>query len=83
MITKETRNKSVKLTNKSKRYNEILNVMGTDELSAREIVNRLGYHDMNTVRPRLTELVEVGIVGVVGKTYDTLTNREVAVFKKR
>jgi DNA-binding Lrp family transcriptional regulator len=45
----------------------------------REISRLLGYADMNAVRPRITELIEEGILIEAGKVKDPLTNRTVRV----
>lgn len=55
---------------KSKRVRLILSAMGESALTAREIVERIGFSDMNTVRPRLTEMVASGLVEVIGVKYD-------------
>ncbi|MBQ6233573.1 MAG: hypothetical protein IJJ80_08710 [Clostridia bacterium] len=65
---------------KERRYQMILNVM-KGEMTAREICVALGYHDMNMVRPRITELIDKGIVEKCGTTFDTLTQRPVNVFR--
>lgn len=67
---------------KSKRVRLILSVMGESALTAREIVERIGFSDMNTVRPRLTEMVASGLVEVVGVKYDKKTRRTVSVFRR-
>ena len=65
---------------KERRYQKILNVM-KGEMTAREICVALGYHDMNMVRPRITELIRKGIVEKCGTTFDSLTQRPVNVFR--
>ena len=82
-ITDETKRESHQRTVKGKRQLEILNALGDKEMTAREIMTDLGYKDLNAVRPRITELTKAGIIDVTGKTYDTLTKRKVAIFKKR
>ena len=37
--------------------------------------------DLNFVRPRMTEMVEEGLLEVVGKAYDKATERNVSVYK--
>ena len=64
------------------RKNDILNVLGDREMSARQIAWRLGYEDMNAVRPRITEMVEEGILEAAGTIRDTVTGRRVATFRK-
>ena len=77
--TKETRFESY--IARPIRANEILELLGDDELTARQIMQKSKYSDMNAIRPRLTELKESGKVEVVGKAYDTATRRNVALFK--
>ena len=73
--------KSTKV-DKSKRVRLILSAMGESALTAREIVERIGFSDMNTVRPRLTEMVSSGLVEVIGVKYDEKTRRTVSVFRR-
>ena len=66
---------------KAQRYSEILRVMH-GEMTARQICEACGYTDMNMVRPRITELVKLGMVVKAGTRYDNLTDRNVTVFRK-
>ena len=50
-------------------------------MTAREVCIRLGSDDMNYVRPRLTELVQMGKVEIIGKKKDTATNRNTSVYQ--
>ena len=78
-ITKETRKLSYTkrpLTRKQ----QILHVLEGNELTARQIADRMGYSDMNAVRPRVTELMMDGKIRTVRKTMDLTTNRWTAVF---
>lgn len=43
----------------------------------REIMIKLGFKDMNAVRPRITELVDAGVLIECGKIKDGLTKRTV------
>ena len=65
---------------KERRYQMILQVLD-GEKTAREICDALGYHDMNMVRPRITELIGRGIVEKCGTTFDNITQRTVNVFR--
>lgn len=80
-ITKETRFESFLKIEPSKREKLILSAL-TQPMTARQIAKVLGFHDLNAVKPRLTELVGKGRVEVVGKAYDEATNRSVAVYRK-
>lgn len=50
-------------------------------MTAREVCIRLGSDDMNYVRPRLTELVQMGKVEIISKKKDTATNRTISVYQ--
>lgn len=58
------------------------------EATAREVATYLynkGYTNLderNIAHPRLNELVEMGEVTIIGKKLDTLTQKEVNVYKK-
>lgn len=81
-ITKETRKESFVATNVKPRSRMILAVMGEKEMTARDIKNALGLSDMNAVRPRLTELKDMGIIETCGKTFDYISRRTVALFRR-
>ena len=51
-------------------------------MTARQIAYKLGFSDLNSVKPRLTELVQAGKVEVVEKAYDSNTQRHVAVYRR-
>ena len=63
------------------RYDEILNALGDSLMTARMIGDKLGYSDLNAVKPRLSELKKQGRVMVVDKVKDNVTGRNVSVFK--
>jgi len=81
-ITEETRLESYIATPTSERKRMILTILDDKEMTARMIAYALGFKDLNAVKPRLTELKNEGRVVVVGKAYDALTERKVAVFKR-
>ena len=80
-ITKETRREAY-INRPVSRANQILGVLEDREMTARQIMAKLGYHDMNQVRPRLTELMSEGKVEVVGKAYDMATKTNVSVYRR-
>ena len=82
MITEETRLESYLKTPTSERKSMILDVLGDRQMTARMIANELGFADLNAVKPRLTELKKDGRVIAVGKVYDDLTSRNVALFQR-
>ena len=81
-ITEETRLESYISTPTSERKQMILTILGDRQMTARMIAYALGFRDLNAVKPRLTELKKEGRVVVVGKAYDEMTDRRVAVFQK-
>jgi len=82
MITKETRRESHKQTEKATRYRLILEAYRQNgAMTAREVGRRLGFSDMNAVKPRITELCQSGRLRAVGKKFDRVTKRNVAIFE--
>jgi hypothetical protein len=43
----------------------------------KQVMEHLGFSDPNSVRPRITHLIEVGIVAETGSTRDPDTNKTV------
>ena len=80
-ITKQTRQEAY-VVRPATRAVEILKVLGDREMTAREIAYELGFSDLNAVKPRLTELKEIGVIEAVGKKLDHITNRNVAIWRK-
>ena len=82
IITKETREESFIKTDRNNRQRAILEVLGEKEMTARQIRDDLGFTDMNAVRPRLTELRDMGLIETCGKAYDYDSRRNVALFRR-
>lgn len=87
-ITKETRRESHEKTDKNKMHGYILKELsGGKKLTAKDIAVALyekklvAFPVRQAVAPRLTELVELGKVKVIGKAYDHDTGRNVAVYR--
>ena len=80
-ITKETRQEAY-VVRPATRAVEILKVLGYREMTAREIAYELGFTDLNAVKPRLTELKDIGVIEAVGKKLDHITNRNVAIWRR-
>lgn len=80
-LTQETRRESFCRTPIGDRQREVLEELKLwpNGLTAWELAERLG-RDVYVVRPRLTELVDRGLVAVVGKRFHEATDRNVAVF---
>lgn len=49
----------------------------------REVMQGLGYRDMNAVRPRLSELIEKGMIGEVGERACEVTGKTVRILDVR
>lgn len=88
MITKQTQRESHAKVNKQRIRSSILNELTYGNMTAREIAVVLYRYDLvseptrQQVQPRLTELVQDGLVEVIGKRYDSRTDRHVALYHK-
>lgn len=63
------------------RSRNILAVLGHGEMHERTIKERLGLPDMNGVRPRVTEMIDAGILEEAGSAVDPVTNSRVRVVR--
>ena len=80
-ITYETRRESNIITDKNTRQEIIMGCFRHfGNMTARECGKKLGYNDLNSVKPRITELCEQGKLKAINKVYDIETGRNVAVF---
>lgn len=88
-ITLETRVESEMTVDKEKRYEQILEILGDKEMTAKEIAQEMWMRGMipnnerNFTAPRLTELMDDGIVEPIGKKKCLWTNKNVSVYKRR
>ena len=80
-ITNLTRKESF-MRRPTPRQKQILIVLGNREMTARQIAVEMGFLDLNSVKPRLTELKEAGLIKTVGMAYDKTTERNVAIWRK-
>ena len=80
-ITRETRRASYKQLKPEKRWGKILIALKGNQMTAREIATKLGYTDMNYVRPRISELQKYNVIRACGATVDPITHKTVAVFE--
>lgn len=79
-ITAENRRDSFLAASIDTRRQEVLGVLiGHRGMTAEEVADVLG-REVYTIRPRLTELLEVGLVNVVGKRVSPRTGRKIAIF---
>ena len=88
-ISTDTRFESMRRINKNKMYSLIISALKSankDGLTAREcalqLYNEGKIFDYNRqmTAPRLTELVDKGVVELIGKRFDDLTGRMVGVY---
>ena len=82
LTTKDLQADSLKKLDRKTRQQRILTVIGNSFMTAREVAHRLGFSDLNAVRPRITELVQEGRLIEVGHRYDKHTQRNVTVYKQ-
>lgn len=80
-ISKECQLESWKKFDNAKRCRMILDAMDKP-MTAREIAYKLKFSDLNAVKPRLTEMKTRGTVEVIGKSYDSTTERRVSVYRR-
>lgn len=87
-ITKETRRESYRLLDSANLYKNIIEVLKTGgSYTAHEVAvilynkKLIKYPTRQAVAPRLTELVDKGIVEATGKVYDRDSGRKVACYR--
>lgn len=86
-VTVETRRESYEALDNETIHKHIIDILAGTRLTAREvavIMHRRGltpFPVRQAVAPRLTELVERGVVEADGKAYDHETKRNVAVYR--
>lgn len=89
IITLENRRESYDSLDKQKRYIQILEVLGKNKMTAKEIAVEMFKRGMipnserNFTAPRLTELSYEGIVEPIGKKKCEYTGKTVSVFQVR
>ncbi len=81
MITHETRLESYIMTDTNTRQIDILTAL-SEPMTARQIAYKLGYSDLNAVKPRITELIKNDKIKAIGKIKDGSTGRTVALYKR-
>lgn len=87
-ITEETRRESYEKLDNDTLNRKIINILdGGVKMTGREIAvimfakNYIPYPVRQAVAPRLTELEADGVIEVCGKAYDSITRRNVAVYR--
>ena len=81
-ITEENRRDAYE-SRPSRRQNIILFILGDNEMTARQIAKAIGLTDLNQVKPRLTELMQAGVIDAIRKQRDPITGRNVSVYKRK
>jgi hypothetical protein len=87
MVTYATKQESNKNVDRKKRYSQIMSILKGRTMTAKEVaveMNLRGFvptSERNFAAPRLTELVDRGIVEVVGKRKCQYSNKMVAMYK--
>lgn len=87
MTTYQTRQKSNESVDRKKRYSQIMSILKGRTMTAKEIaveMNLRGFaptSERNFAAPRLTELVDRGLVEVVGKRKCQYCNKMVAMYR--
>lgn len=81
-ITEENRRDAYE-SRPSRRQNIILFILGDKEMTARQIAKAIGFTDLNQVKPRLTELMQAGVIDAIRKQRDPITGRNVSVYKRK
>lgn len=81
-ITEENRRDAYE-SRPSRRQNIILFILGDGEMTARQIAKAIGFTDLNQVKPRLTELMQAGVIDAIRKQRDPITGRNVSVYKRK
>ena len=86
-ITKQTRRESNQEVRRDKKNRMILEQLSYGPATARELAVMLHKHgltltaDRTETAPRLTEMMQRGVVEVCGKKKDSLTGRKAAVYQ--
>lgn len=86
---KENRYEANKTVNRAKRYEQILEVLQGHQMTFRDIANAMyerGYTpspETTYSQPRVTELVERGMIEPVGKVKSRITGKNVTIFEVR
>lgn len=76
---------ALKSLDRETRYSEIISLLEKENIpmTRRQIKEALGYGDMDSVSPRITELIAEGTLEEAGSTFDFKTNKTVMLVKIR
>ena len=87
--TLENRNFAELEVDKNKRYQQILECLGDKEMTAKEIAHEMYMRGMiptnerNFTSPRITEMLQDGILEIAGKKKCEWTGKSVTMFRRR
>lgn len=83
MNAQQTRLESYITRPQKTRKQQILEILGDREMTARMILKRMKHSDMNFVRPRLTEMVKDGVLEICGSAFDKETDRDTVMYRRK
>jgi hypothetical protein len=83
MNAQQTRLESYITRPQKTRKQQILEILGDREMTARMILKRMKHSDMNFVRPRLTEMVKDGILEICGSAFDKETDKNTVIYRRK
>lgn len=83
MNAQQTRLESYITRPQKTRKQQILEILGDREMTARMILKRMKHSDMNFVRPRLTEMVKDGILEECGSAFDKETDKNTVIYRRK
>lgn len=83
MNAQQTRLESYITRPQKTRKQQILEILGDREMTARMILKRMKHSDMNFVRPRLTEMVKDGILEICGSAFDKETDKNTVMYRRK
>lgn len=81
-VTSETRLESFLKRPINPRSRQILYTLGNRKMTARQLAYEMGFNDLNAVKPRLTEMKNMGLIIADEIAYDSITGRNVALWRK-
>jgi len=83
MNAQQTRLESYITRPQKTRKQQILEILGDREMTARMILKQMKHTDMNFVRPRLTEMVKDGILEICGSAFDKETDKNTVIYRRK
>jgi len=81
-VTSDTRLESFLKRPINPRSRQILYTLGNRKMTARQLAYEMGFSDLNAVKPRLTEMKSMGLIIADEVAHDSITGRNVALWRK-